>query len=656
MMRAALVSVAVLVVASVSIARRMAARRTERCGDFRRAAAMAQGHADLERPAGQRNGQQSQPVHRLPDDRDLHARVRLAALRSPRLLRRRRRRGEHLRVVRQQVAGAPVAGQDRAGGTGGRPSSPDQASPSLRRATGQAVPPVDGATGSFEVAASNKTAPDFRAKGRLQYVGKHYLRFAGSGEYFLKAGPDSPETLLAYEDFDNTAHAQDGDPRLRAARPGLEERRPHVGQDQGQSADRRHQLPVVEGHERDVLDALQRRGRRRQRLALRRSRRQVPLRRVQAGSVADRVRSRPGQGHLPALQAPGAGERRRHCGGGGGGRRWTRRGRGRSGPWGGAGRWCAGCATRTARQQRRRRLRPLRVRAPEGRGSGGRGAGPAAPCPVPASLDCGDTGRERRLYLRELVARFGYELALNWNMGEENTQTTAQQRAMAQYIHDVDPYDHIVVVHTFPNQQEDVYQPHLGQTLLQGLSLQNSWNAAHQQTTRWVRGSAAAGVPWVVANDEQGSASTGVPPDPGLPGIHRQGQSGEHGPVAPRHPEADAVGQPDGRRRRRRVLLRLRPARQRPDARELPQPRQIVGLRADRAGVLPRREDSVLGHDQRGPAGRQPDERQQRLLLREGRRGLSGLPAQRRIGRAGSRAASPASSTSAGSTRAAAAP
>ena len=123
------------------------------------------------------------------------------------------------------------------------------------------------------------------------------------------------------------------------------------------------------------------------------------------------------------------------------------------------------------------------------------------------------------MYLRELVARFGYELALNWNMGEENTQTTTQQRAMAQYIHDVDPYDHIVVVHTFPNQQEDVYQPHLGQTLLQGLSLQNSWNAAHQQTTRWVRGSAAAGVPWVVANDEQGSASTGVPPDPGYPGF-----------------------------------------------------------------------------------------------------------------------------------------
>ena len=102
----------------------------------------------------------------------------------------------------------------------------------LPTATGQATAPVDGATGSFEVTATNKTAPDFRARGRLQYVGKHYLRFAGSGEYFQKAGADAPETLLAYEDFDNTRtlktalhtyapHVQDwkaGDPGWKATR------------------------------------------------------------------------------------------------------------------------------------------------------------------------------------------------------------------------------------------------------------------------------------------------------------------------------------------------------------------------------------------------------------------------------------------------------
>ncbi|MEQ1840807.1 MAG: Ig-like domain-containing protein, partial [Verrucomicrobiales bacterium] len=60
----------------------------------------------------------------------------------------------------------------------------------------------NGASGAFNVAASDKTGRDFRGKGMLQYVGGSYLRFAGSGEYFLKEGADSPENLLSYADFD----------------------------------------------------------------------------------------------------------------------------------------------------------------------------------------------------------------------------------------------------------------------------------------------------------------------------------------------------------------------------------------------------------------------------------------------------------------------
>ena len=62
----------------------------------------------------------------------------------------------------------------------------------------------DGAAGTFNVADTDKTGDDLRGKGRLQYVGGHYLQFSETGEYFLKQGPDSPENLLAYEDFDNT--------------------------------------------------------------------------------------------------------------------------------------------------------------------------------------------------------------------------------------------------------------------------------------------------------------------------------------------------------------------------------------------------------------------------------------------------------------------
>ena len=69
---------------------------------------------------------------------------------------------------------------------------------------GRSIAPLHGRTGMFQIAATDKRAPDFRGRGRLQYAGRHYLQFAGSGEYFLKLGADSPETLLAYTDFDGT--------------------------------------------------------------------------------------------------------------------------------------------------------------------------------------------------------------------------------------------------------------------------------------------------------------------------------------------------------------------------------------------------------------------------------------------------------------------
>ena len=63
---------------------------------------------------------------------------------------------------------------------------------------------IHGQTGTFTISETNKTGRDMRAKGRLRYTGKHHLQYEGSGEYFMKAGPDSPENLLAYFDIDNT--------------------------------------------------------------------------------------------------------------------------------------------------------------------------------------------------------------------------------------------------------------------------------------------------------------------------------------------------------------------------------------------------------------------------------------------------------------------
>ncbi len=67
----------------------------------------------------------------------------------------------------------------------------------------------DGEIGTFEIGSQDKSGKDFRAKGKLEYVGEHYLRFA-DGDYFIKCGANSPEVLLEYGEFDGTpGHAND---------------------------------------------------------------------------------------------------------------------------------------------------------------------------------------------------------------------------------------------------------------------------------------------------------------------------------------------------------------------------------------------------------------------------------------------------------------
>ncbi|MEM1213174.1 MAG: DUF5060 domain-containing protein [Planctomycetota bacterium] len=63
---------------------------------------------------------------------------------------------------------------------------------------------INGTTGTFSVAPRDASAPGFLSKGRLAYVGEHYLQTQGDGKYFIKTGADSPENLLGYRGFDNT--------------------------------------------------------------------------------------------------------------------------------------------------------------------------------------------------------------------------------------------------------------------------------------------------------------------------------------------------------------------------------------------------------------------------------------------------------------------
>ena len=68
----------------------------------------------------------------------------------------------------------------------------------------------DGTTGTFNIVASNKTGKDFRnpQRGPLKYVGKHQYKYAGSSNYFVRAGMGVPESLFTYTDFDNTPNGK----------------------------------------------------------------------------------------------------------------------------------------------------------------------------------------------------------------------------------------------------------------------------------------------------------------------------------------------------------------------------------------------------------------------------------------------------------------
>ena len=316
----------------------------------------------------------------------------------------------------------------------------------------------DGASGRLRVAETDAAGRDFRARGMLRYVGERYLRF-DSGEWFLKGGADSPETLLAYVDFDGTASlAPPGVARQgEAVTAGLKQYEPHL-------RDWRPGDPDWRGERgRGLIGALN-------------------------------YLAAKGMNAISFLTMNVEGD---------GGNVW---------PW-------------TAPDQRDRydvsKLAQWERVFAHADSIGLHLHFKTQETENDLLLDGGELGPERKLYYRELVARFGHHLALNWNLGEENDigeeledPEQTRIRAYTRYLRDLDPYDHPIVIHTYPDRQAEVYEPLLGdRSELTGVSLQTHFDRVYPDTRRWLEASRRAGKPWVVANDEQGPAGVGVMPD-----------------------------------------------------------------------------------------------------------------------------------------------
>ncbi len=311
---------------------------------------------------------------------------------------------------------------------------------------------MDKDKGGFSIASSDKTGRDMRAKGRLQYVGERYLKFAETGEYFLKCGSDAPENLLSYVDFDGT-FKKDGikddlvktwEPHKKDWKPGDPVWKDTKGKSiigavnylasKGMNAfsfitmniegDDKNVFPYVDYHTLDRFD----------------------VSKLDQWEIVFEHGERLGMFlHFKTLEAENQG-----------------------------------------------------------------------------LLDNGGVGLYTKLYYRELIARFGHHLALNWNLCEEtgdwqNPPRTfpvdAQGRlTLANYVNSIDPYKHHIVIHN-GNWFTEIYGK---DSKFSGASLQTNredFGNVHKRVLQVLKEAKAEGKIWAVACDEPGDAQHSLVPD-----------------------------------------------------------------------------------------------------------------------------------------------
>ncbi len=336
---------------------------------------------------------------------------------------------------------------------------------STRKQSGKSAEFMDGEKGSFDIGPTDKTGSDFRARGRLEYVGEHYLKLAETGEWFLKTGPDAPENFLSYVDFDGTfqndgikddlvktweAHLKDyrkGDPSWKGgkgkaiigalnylASEGLNSvsfLTMNVGGDDC------NVFPYVDYNTFDRIDV-----------------------------------SKMDQWEVVFCHAQQLGL-----------------------------------------------FLHFKLMEHENQGL----------------LDGAAVGANTKLYYREIIARFGHHLALNWNVCEESgewgnmktpPQMTEERLACAQKLYEIDPYHHHIVIHN-GNPFDDLLGPESKYT---GVSLQTNkkdFSRVHGQVWHWRNESIKAGKKWAVSCDEPGDASFALAPDESDPeGINHKDARG----------------------------------------------------------------------------------------------------------------------------------
>ncbi len=319
---------------------------------------------------------------------------------------------------------------------------------------------ISNAAGSFVVTRTDKEFPDFRSGGRIE-IANAYYRLSGTKAYWLKGGADSPENLLAYQDFDGTYRIQasndDGEAKTTDQ---IHRFNPHFSD--WHSGD-----PVWQDSKgKSIIGAMN----------------YLSNKGMNAVYFLTMNILGDGKDVWPYVSHED----------------FTRFDVSKLAQW----------EILFQHMQSKGLLLHVVLQETENE----------------LLLDNGDTGPMRQLYLRELIARFGHHLALKWNLGEENGpahwspegQTDKQRRSMTSFIKQHDPYNHPVVLHTHSTDPErgEVLKQIVGFKDLDGLSLQQNIREQAAAVLQQLKTeSKAAGHEWIITMDEIGQWHTGAQTD-----------------------------------------------------------------------------------------------------------------------------------------------
>lgn len=309
----------------------------------------------------------------------------------------------------------------------------------------------DGANGTFDVVEQAADASGFLKWGRLEYVGGHHLKFR-DGPYWLKGGTDSPENFLGYAGFDNTVD-QGG-----LIDNFLHRYEAHIADWQSGDPDFVSADNGIDA--KGIIGALN----------------YLSDRNVNSIYFLPMNLGGDGQDTYPFLSPGGTDTDNTHFD------------ISKLYQWG------------MVLDHAQRKGIALHIVLNEVEEDNRRW------------LDGGTLHTERKLFYRELVARFGHLLAIKWNLSEEVAFAPRELREFADYLMALDWSRHPIAVHN-PAGSFATYTALLGDPRFSATAFQYDGNQAGALVEEWRQASAEAGRPWIIDMDENNPAGVGLTAD-----------------------------------------------------------------------------------------------------------------------------------------------